>query len=337
MAASMKRAIVAAAVSAAAVTATTHTQQPAAPPAPAGARPGGPGGGGPGRGGGDPLDYADNEGWISLFDGQSLAGWDGDTRFWSVKDGAIYVEPSCERPTGTIYIVWQGGEPANFMLKFESKGTANVNGGVQYRSYLTADTSVSLKYPNRGGGGFVARGARPGGPGGPGGGRRADGAPAAGRPGGPAGARPGGPGGRGPQCANPGTPPSAAEKAKWDMAGPQFDFDANNMYPGQYYEQLGRGIVASPGQVVIAEPGGRRRLAATLADRATLDSWFKKDDYNQFLLIADGTTHSMFMNGHLVSMFIDHDPAYFRASGKIGIEVEGLGAYYTRNVWLKRL
>jgi Domain of Unknown Function (DUF1080) len=283
--------------------------------------------------GGQPFDFADNEGWISLFNGQSLNGWDGDPRFWSVKDDSIYVEPSCEHPTGTIYLVWQGGDVADFMLKFEAKGTLQVNGGVQFRSYLTSDSNVGLKYPPRGGG-------RAGGPGN-GGGR---GAPVAGgQAGPPAGGAPvagrgaGGGGGRGPQCANPGTPPTAAEKAKWDMAGPQFDFDANNRYPGQYYEQSStRGIAAAPGTVVLAERG-QRRVLATLADQATRDSWFKKDDYNQFLLIAKGNTSTMYMNGHLMSVFIDNDPDYFRPSGKIGIEVEATGAYFTKNIWLKRM
>jgi hypothetical protein len=284
-------------------------QQPSAAPGQPGA-----GFGGFGRGG-QPFDYSDNEGWVSLFDGQTLNGWDGDSRFWSVKDGAIYVEPTCEKPTGTIYLVWQGGDLSDFMLKFESKGTGNVNGGVQFRSYMTADNNVLLKYPGRGGGGMVAAAAR--------GGR--GGAPGAGR------------GGRGPQCENPGTPPSAAERAKWDMAGPQFDFDANNRYVGQYYEQLSsRGIAAPPGTVVLAEPGQRRVLSA-FADKATLDSWFKKDDYNQFLLIAKGNVSTMFMNGHLISVFIDNDPTHFRPSGKIGIEVEATGGYYTRNIWLKRM
>ncbi len=293
----------------------------------------------PGRGGfargGQPFDYADNEGWTSLFDGQTLNGWDGDSRFWSVKDGAVYVEPSCEKPTGTIYLVWQGGELSDFMLKFESKGTGNVNGGVQYRSYMTADNSVLLKYPGRGGGGFLANaGGR--GRGGPGGAAPPPGAPAnagaqAGRS-----AAPGGRG-RGPQCDNPGTPPSAAERAKWDMAGPQFDFDANNTYVGQYYEQSSmRGIAAPPGTVTIAEPG-QRRILNTFADKATRDSWFKKDDYNEFLLIAKGNVSTMFVNGHLMSVFIDNDPAYFRPSGKLGLEVESTGAYYTRNIWLKRM
>ncbi len=292
-----------------------------------------PGAPGPGRGrfgrGGQPFDYADNEGWISIFDGQTLNGWDGDSRFWSVQDGAIYVEPTCEKPTGTIYLVWQGGETSDFMLKFESKGTGNVNGGVQYRSYMTADNNVLLKYPGRGGGGFMANagGRGRGGPAGASGGQ-------AGRGGAPGGR---GPGGRGPQCANPGTPPSAAERAKWDMAGPQFDFDANNTFVGQYYEQSSsRGIAAPPGTVVLAEPG-QRRVLNTFADKATRDSWFKKDDYNQFLLIAKGNVSTMFVNGHLMSVFIDNDPTLFRPSGKLGLEVESTGAYYTRNIWLKRM
>jgi hypothetical protein len=305
-----------------------QTASPAAPPA--GASPAA-GRGGFGRGA-LPFEYADNEGWISLFDGETLNGWDGDTRFWSVKDGAIYVEPTCEKPTGTIYLIWKGGEPSDFMLKFESKGTGNVNGGVQYRSYMTAGDNVALRYPGRGGGGSLVGAAA--GRGAPGGGGRGTGGPGA--PGGP-GAQAGRGGGRGPQCANPGTPPSAAEKAKWDMAGPQFDFDANNRYPGQYYEQSSiRGIAASPGSVVLAEPG-QRRLLATIADKATLDSWFKKEDYNQFLLVAKGNTSTMYMNGHLISVFIDNDPDYFRASGKIGLEVESTGAYYTKNIFLKRM
>jgi hypothetical protein len=121
------------------------------------------------------------------------------------------------------------------------------------------------------------------------------------------------------------------------MAGPQFDFDAANRYSGQYYEQSStRGIAAAPGTIVLADPG-QRRILSTIADKATLDSWFKKDDYNQFLLIAKGNVSTMFMNGHLISVFIDNDPAYFRPNGKLGLEVESTGGYSTRNIWLKRM
>src|SRR6516225_9344649 len=95
-----------------------------------------------GRGGGftepDPINFDDHTGWISMFDGQTLKGWDGDKNYWHVQDGAIVVESTCEKPTGTIYIIWQGGEPADFEMKLEMKGEgAAVNSGVQYRGAIT--------------------------------------------------------------------------------------------------------------------------------------------------------------------------------------------------------
>jgi hypothetical protein len=290
-----------------------HAQSPAMP-----ATPGAPAAGAtPGtarRGGAMPFDFADNDGWTSMFDGKSLNGWDGDPRFWSVKDSAVYVAPSCEKPTGTIYLVWQGGEVSDFALKYELKGTSKVNSGVQFRSYLTADQNVGTRFPAR-----AVRVPPPGVPVG------------AGAPRGPGAA------GRVPACANPGTPPTASEKAKWDMAGPQADFDGNNNYSAMFYEQGGRSIIATPGHVIYTEAGRPVKDLAILADKATLDSWFKKEDYNQFMIIAKGNTTSIFMNGHLITEFIDDNPAYFRSGGKIGIEVESTGELWAPNFWLKKL
>src|SRR5229473_2720964 len=111
-------------------------QQPPAVPA----APGGQGGGRQGgRGGGfkqpDPIDFNERDGWTSLFDGKTLTGWSGDNN-WKVEDGAIVVESTCEKPTGTIYLVFQGGETSDFELKLEMKGTGSINGGVQYRGWI---------------------------------------------------------------------------------------------------------------------------------------------------------------------------------------------------------
>jgi hypothetical protein len=94
-------------------------------------------GGGGGFSQPDPIDFNDHEGWISLFDGASLSGWSGDTNYWRIENGAIVVESTCEKPTGTIYLVWQGGEAADFELKLEMRGEgAAVNSGVQYRGAI---------------------------------------------------------------------------------------------------------------------------------------------------------------------------------------------------------
>ena len=84
--------------------ATAYAQQ--TPP------PGGPGRGGRGGGGftqPDPIDFADNTGWTSMFDGSSLKGWDGNMDLWHVENGAITVESTCEKPTGTVYLIWPEG------------------------------------------------------------------------------------------------------------------------------------------------------------------------------------------------------------------------------------
>src|SRR5262245_51543612 len=52
-----------------------------------------------------------------LFDGRTLAGWDGDPRFWSVVDGAIVGRSTPENPCReSTYLVWRGGTPADFEL-----------------------------------------------------------------------------------------------------------------------------------------------------------------------------------------------------------------------------
>jgi hypothetical protein len=100
-------------------------------------QPAGRGGGGGGFSQPDPIDFNDHSGWTSMFDGTTLNGWDGDKSYWHIDNGAISAESTCERPTGTIYLVWQGGEAADFEMKLEMRGDgAGVNSGVQYRGSI---------------------------------------------------------------------------------------------------------------------------------------------------------------------------------------------------------
>jgi len=83
----------------------------------------------------EPIDFDDHDGWVQIFDGKTLKGWDGSPEVWHVEDGAIVGESSPEHPSGTTNIIWRGGEPANFELKVEMKLEGpDANGGIQYRS-----------------------------------------------------------------------------------------------------------------------------------------------------------------------------------------------------------
>lgn len=72
-----------------------------------------------------------------LFNGQNLNGWNGSPAFWSVKDGAITGQTTAENPAkNNTFLVWQGGEPSDFELRFKYKVIGG-NSGIQYRSKLT--------------------------------------------------------------------------------------------------------------------------------------------------------------------------------------------------------
>ena len=89
--------------------------------------------GGPPRGA-EPLVLDDHAGFDAIFDGVSLKGWDGDPMFWRAEHGAIVGESTSERKlTQNTFIIWRGGEPADFELKCEYRLTAT-NSGIQIRS-----------------------------------------------------------------------------------------------------------------------------------------------------------------------------------------------------------
>ncbi|MFQ5733606.1 MAG: family 16 glycoside hydrolase [Planctomycetaceae bacterium] len=81
------------------------------------------------------------KGFRSIFDGKTLKGWDGNPKFWSVKDGTITGQTTKENPTkGNTFIVWTGGKTGDFELKLQYRIVANnkrgfANSGIQYRSF----------------------------------------------------------------------------------------------------------------------------------------------------------------------------------------------------------
>jgi len=86
------------------------------------------------------------EGFRSIFDGRSLVGWETpDPSYWAVQAGAITGRITKEHPcTVNQYLVWEGGELADFELKLKSRltGEGGINNGFQFRSRLLPDHDV---------------------------------------------------------------------------------------------------------------------------------------------------------------------------------------------------
>ena len=86
-----------------------------------------------------------------LFTGTDLAGWNGDPRLWSVKDGVIHGETTPEKvAAGNTFLIWKGGVLRNFELRLSFRCNATNNSGIQYRSRHITDGSVKNAWVVRG-------------------------------------------------------------------------------------------------------------------------------------------------------------------------------------------
>jgi 3-keto-disaccharide hydrolase len=120
-------------VAAISVWSSSGTAELSQQPAPAGQQPAGGRQGGGGRGPA-PLNLEDRAGFEPIFDGRSLKGWDGDPAYWKVENGSIVGESTEANPVKeNTFLIWRGGEPADFELKLQFRMNAT-NSGVQFRS-----------------------------------------------------------------------------------------------------------------------------------------------------------------------------------------------------------
>ncbi|MBU6401768.1 MAG: DUF1080 domain-containing protein, partial [Verrucomicrobia bacterium] len=81
-------------------------------------------------------------GFISLFNGQDLTGWDGDTNLWFVQDGAIVGQTTPEHRTRGTYLFCPGVVMTNFELRASFRLLSG-NSGIQYRSRELPDWQVA--------------------------------------------------------------------------------------------------------------------------------------------------------------------------------------------------
>ncbi len=231
----------------------------------------------------DPLDFNDHDGYVSLFDGTSLKGWDGNPKFWRVENGAIVGESTPKNPCGNTYLVYRDMKAKDFTLKFEMKIVGSGGSGFQYRS----QTGIPWLSPER------------------------------------------------PEVkANVGP-----YNLDWMLTGPQADFWPVQVYTGQFYsENTPMRIMAWRGQVVESYGVAKKRLMGNIGDRKTLGESVKLDDWNEYTVIARGGTFIHIVNGQVMAVLVDDDPASSNnQTGLFGIELEAITQLYVRNIWVKKL
>ena len=227
-----------------------------------------------------PMDFNDHEGYVSLFNGKDLTGWDGNPKFWRVENGAIVGESTPANPSGNSYIAYKAMQAKDFTLKFEIKIEGDGGSGMQYRS----KTGIPWL-------------------------------------------------GKIPQNLQP-------VNLNWMMTGPQADFwPAAPYWTGQFYsENTPMRILAWRGQVVEGYGTKSKRLMGTIGDIMDLAKFVKKDDWNEYTVIARGGVFIHILNGQLMAVMIDDDPeSSNNQAGYIGIEIESITKVSVKNIWIKKL
>ncbi len=194
---------------------------------------------------------ADDKGFKSIFDGESLQDWDGNQKFWRVEDGAITGQTTKDKPTkGNTFIIWRGGKLANFELKLQYRIIGG-NSGIQYRSFEVKDS-------------------------------------------------------------------------KWVVGGYQADFEAGNKYSGILYGEKFRGVLSLRGdKTVLSRKDGKfvKEVVGKTGNSAEIQSKIKKEDWNDYHIIAKDFHFVHKINGVVTCECTDEDKDQRRESGILALQL----------------
>jgi hypothetical protein len=282
-----------------------------------------------GRGGAAPAAnwetvYFDRTGFTPLFDGKTLTNWERESDAWEVVDGTIHHRNTPENVNmfGQHHIAYvgPGAVMSDFDLRVEYKVRGG-NAGIQYRSRYESglraqdgeqlrDTPAARLRP------VAAAMADP-----------------IGKPLPPTikklsdawgtGFVPPNTGGNG--VGNP-----------WQVSGYQFDITGAGT--GAFYEGQGRGTVGPAGDIVMLLPDNGRVVLGKVVDLPWVQ-FGNEGDWNRVQIIARGNTLVHMLNGRVVTVVIDDDPARRAMKGFISLQLESptdCEVWY-RNVWVKPL
>jgi len=111
------------------------------------------------------------------------------------------------------------------------------------------------------------------------------------------------------------------EMDKWVIGGYQADFEAGETYSGILYEERGRGILALRGQKTVIRGNGKPEVAGSVGDTKEIQKAIKKEDWNDYLVIARGNHFIHKINGVTTVEVVDEDQKNRAASGLLALQL----------------
>src|SRR5262249_224421 len=111
------------------------------------------------------------------------------------------------------------------------------------------------------------------------------------------------------------------DKGNWVVGGYQGDFEAGDTYSGILYEEQGRGILAQRGQKTGIGPDGKVRVTASLGDTNDIQKAIKKEDWNDYTILAEGNQLTHVINGRVTAQVTDNQPEKRAMSGILALQL----------------
>ncbi len=191
----------------------------------------------------------DETGFVSIFDGKSLNGWEGDPKYWRVENDCLVGEVTPETLLKqNSFIIWRGGTTKDCEIKVEYRVSAQGNSGINYRSEEIPAQPFALR-------------------------------------------------------------------------GYQADIDGAQLYTGQNYEEKGRTFLAFRGDISRVDVDGKARIIGSVGDKVALAATIMNEGWNEYHLIVRGNVLTHLLNGRVMSVVIDDDPAHRKFDGLLGVQV----------------
>ena len=110
------------------------------------------------------------------------------------------------------------------------------------------------------------------------------------------------------------------EGQKWVIGGYQADLDASNEWSGITYGEKFRNILAKRGEEVVIGEDGEREVVGSVGDSEELRFGIKKEDWNEYHIIAKGNHLVQKINSVVMSELTDNDKIA-RASGLLALQL----------------
>ena len=112
------------------------------------------------------------------------------------------------------------------------------------------------------------------------------------------------------------------DSTNWVVGGYQADMEAGANYSGILYEEkMTRGIMAARGEKVVWDKDGKKQVTGSVGDSAEIQAAIKKEDWNDYVIIAKGNHLQHFINGRQTVDVTDECEAKAAKSGVLALQI----------------